>query len=481
MKLRVVSHYLGLVIFGVGLLMVVPLGWSLYYQEPDTFAFLFSIGITVGAGLLLLLLSAGPREKLSTREALAFVTFAWLFASAFSALPYMLAGVLPGYLDALFEAVSGYTTTGSSVFTVVETLPHGILMWRAFTQWLGGITVVVLFVAIFPILGIGPAYLMESEQAGLPTERLTARITDTGKAIGWIYLGVSVLEALLLMLAGMSLFDATATAFSTISTGGYSVRNLSIAGYQNLAIEIIVIVFMVAGAINFRIYFSLIWQKKLSRFLHDVEFRIYMGILLVAILLVSLDLFLHLGYPAGTALRLGVFQAVSIGTTTGFSTTNFGLWPAFSQAALITLMLIGGSSGSTAGGLKISRIIVLVKYALRELRHVFSPRAVTPIKFGERTLTEWVMSRTLGVTILYVGTFVISFLLMSAMGMDMVSAASSVAATMGTVGPGLGSVVLDFAAVPAFGKGVLIADMLLGRLELWGMLVLLSPAFWKWR
>ncbi|MBI4296840.1 MAG: TrkH family potassium uptake protein, partial [Chloroflexi bacterium] len=196
---------------------------------------------------------------------------------------------------------------------------------------------------------------------------------------------------------------------------------------------------------------------------------------------VSLDVFLHLGYPAATALRYGTFQAVSMGTTTGFSTTNFGLWPAFSQAALIVLMLIGGSSGSTAGGIKVSRIIILGKYAAREIRHVFSPRAVAPVKFGERTLTEWVISRTVGVAILYVLTFVISFLLMSAVGLDMVSAASSVAATMGTVGPGLGSVVLDYTAVPAVGKVVLIMDMLLGRLELWAILVLLSPAFWKWR
>jgi trk system potassium uptake protein len=481
MKLKVVLSYLSLLLLGVGLLMAFPLGLSLYYREPDAPAFLISMGITVGVSLALLLYTRGRREKMAIREALAFVVFSWIAASAFGALPFLLSGALPNYLDALFESVSGFTTNGASVVSAPESLSHGILFWRSFTQWIGGISIIVLFVSIFPILSIGTAYLMESEQAGLPTERATARVSETGRAILWVYLGVSALQAALLLLAGMPVFDAVLTTFSTISTGGFSPRNLSIGAYGSLTIEIIVMAFMIAGAINFHVYSSIFWQRRPGRLLRDVELRVFLVTLILATLVLSFDLFLEVGYSIGDAFRYGAFQAVSLHTTTGFNTANFGLWPAFAQAAIIVVMVIGGSSGSTAGGLKVSRLIVLAKYAAGELQHVFSPRAVNRIRFGDRTLSDSVIARTVGVGILYLATFVVSFLLMTASGLDMVSAASAVVASMATVGPGLGSVVIDYTGVTAFGKVVLMFDMVVARLELWVALAMLSPAFWKWR
>jgi len=482
MRIRVVLHYLGLVLVAVGLLMIFPLAWSLYYREPDIIPFIISIGITVGSGLILTFLTPGGEGKLSTREALALVAGAWIVASAFSTLPYMLAGTFHSYLNAYFEAMSGYTTTGASVLTNIESQPHGILLWRNFTQWLGGMGIITLFVAVFPMLGVGPAHLVEAELPG-ETGRLTARIRDTAKALWQIYLGITALEIILLFLAGMPLFDSFANAFGTMATGGFSPKNLSIGAYDSVSIHIIIIFFMALAGINFGIYYSLLWKRNLGRLFRDVEFRVYLGILIVASLLISLDLFLNTGSSAGDALRYGTFQAVSIQTTTGFAITNFNVWPAFSRSALIILMVIGASAGSTGGALKVSRVVILVKYAYRELVHVFNPRAVLPVKLGERALPEWVLSRILGVAIIYVITFVVAFLLMSAVGLDFVSALSSVAATLGNIGPGLGMVgpTLNYSLVPPLGKIVLIVCMLVGRLELWTVLVLISPAFWRWR
>jgi trk system potassium uptake protein TrkH len=483
MRYRVVLRYLGLVLIGTGLLMSFPLLWSLYYHERDTIPFLLSIGVTTATGIILTLLTLKSGKKITTREALAFVTGAWLLASAFSALPYMLTGTFHNYLNAYFEALAGYTTTAATMFVNIEGQTHAILMWRAMTQWVGGMGIIAVFVIIFPTLGIGPAHLVEAAQPGTPMERLTARKRDTFRALWRVYAGLSLLEVLLLLVARMPLFDAIATTFGTMSTGGFTVRNMSIGAYNSPAIEIIIIFFMIMAAVNFGIIYSLVWKRNFNRLLHDVEFRVFLGIMLLASLLISGDLFLHAGLSAGTALRQGFFQAVSFQTTTGYFTANYSVWPALSQAIIIILMLIGGSSGSTAGALKVFRVVVLGKYGYRELLHVFSPRATLSVKFGERTLPEWVLSRIVGLGILYIITFVISFLFMSAAGLDLVTAASSVASAMGTVGPALGALGpgASFLPLPAFAKIVLMADMLIGRLELWTILALLSPAFWRWR
>lgn len=483
MRIRVVLHYLGLVLVAVGLLMIFPLAWSLYYREPDIIPFIVSIGITIGSGLILTFFTPSGEGKLSIREALALVAGAWVVASAFSTIPYMLAGTFDSYLNAYFEAMSGYTTTGATMLADIESQPHGILLWRNFTQWLGGMGIITLFVTVFPMLGVGPAHLVEAEVPGPQAERLTARIRDTAKALWKIYLGISVLEIILLFLAGMPLFDSFANTFGTMATGGFSPMNESIGAYDSVAIHIIIIFFMTLAGINFGIYYSLLWKRDFGRLFRDVEFRVYLGILIGASLLISLDLFLNMECPISDAFRYGIFQAVSIQTTTGFAITNFDTWPAFSRSALIILMVIGASAGSTGGALKVSRVVILVKYAYRELVHVFNPRAVLPVKLGERTLPEWVLSRILGVAIIYVITFVVSFLLMSAVGLDFVSALSSVAATLGNIGPGLGMVgpTMNYSLVPPLGKVVLIVCMLVGRLELWTVLVLISPAFWRWR
>jgi len=484
MRIRVVLHYLGLLITGLGFSMLFPLGWSLYYHEPVSSAFAISIGITAGSGLLLWRFTPGGEVRFSRREAIMLVAGAWVLASVFGAIPYELAGTFHSYLDAYFETMSGFTATGASVLTSIESQPHGILLWRSLTQWLGGMGIITLFVALFPMFGMGAAHLVEAEMPGPQAERLTARIRDTVRSLWLLYLAFSGLELLLLCQAGgISIFDAFTVTFSTMATGGFTAKSLSIGAYNNVVVECIVIAFMTIAAVNFGLYYFLFWKRQPKRLFSNPEFRLYIGLLTGASIFVALNLMNSMGLSIGDAFRYGGFQTVSIMTTTGFSTTDFNLWPAFSKTVLLILMVIGGSAGSTAGALKVTRLLVLFKYAYRRISLAFNPRAVIPIKVGGNVLSEGVISRIIGMTILYLITLIVGFLVMSALGLDQISALSSVAATMGTVGPGLGLVgpAANYASILPPGKVVLIVCMLAGRLELLTIFALFAPSFWKWR
>lgn len=483
MRTKLVLHYLGPLIALIGLCMLLPLGYSFYYQEPDSLAFVLSSGITVGSGLLLFKLTPTSGERLSRREALFLVTGTWILASVFGALPYLLAGTFQGYLDALFEAMSGFTTTGASVLASPESQPHGVLFWRSFTQWLGGMGIVMLFVTLFPVLGIGRAYLAEAELPGPQPEKLTPRIKDMARNLWFIYLGFSASEVVLLLLTGLPLFDALTITFSTMPTGGFTPKSLSIGAYHSALIEGIVIFFMIAGGINFSLYY-LLFQKHQPRSLWgNPEFRLYLGLLAGATIFISLYLIKGMGLTASQAFRYGGFQTVSIMTTTGFVTADFGSWPFFPQSALLVLMLVGGCAGSTGGALKVVRLLVFSKHTYRQILHAFAPRAVIPLKLGGRTLSEGVISQILSLALLYFAILMGGFLVMSAVGLNEVTALSSVAACLGNVGPGLGLVgpMENYASIPSLGKAVLIFCMLAGRLELFTVLVLFSPSFWRWR
>jgi len=482
MRIKVVLHYLGLLIAGLGASMLLPLGWSLYYNEPVSSAFAISIGICAGSGLLLWRLTSGGEIRFSRREAIMLVAGAWVLASAFGAIPYALAGTFSNYLNSYFEAMSGFTATGASALSSIEIQPHAILLWRNLTQWLGGMGIITLFVALFPIFGIGAAYLVEAETP--QAERLTARIRDTAKSLWYLYLGFSALEILLLWQAGrIPIFDAMTVTFGTMATGGFCARDLSIGAYNSLIVEVIVIAFMTLAAVNFGLYYFLFWKRQPKRLFANSEFRLYIALLTGASIFIALNLIKSMGLSAGDAFRYGGFQAVSIMTTTGFSTANFNLWPPFAKTTLLMLMIVGGSAGSTAGALKVIRLLVLFKYAYRRISNAFNPKAVIPIKVGGNVLSEGVISKIMGVTILYLITLISGFLIMTALGLDQISALSSVAATMGTVGPGLGLVgpAANYALIPAAGKVVLMVCMLAGRLELLTIFALLAPSFWKWR
>ena len=463
--------------------MLLPLAWSLYYGEPDSLAFAISMGISVGSGLLLWRLTSAGEGKLSRREAILLVAGGWILASAFGALPYELAGTFQSDLDSYFEAMSGFTTTGATLLASIESQSHGILLWRSLSQWLGGMGIITLFVALFPILGIGAAHLVEAEMPGPQAERLTARIQDTVKVLWSLYLGLSVLEFLLLCLARMPVFDALTITFSTMPTGGFSPHNLSIGAYNSLFVEYIIIFFMAMAGINFGLYYFLLWKRQPGHFFSNPEFRLYIALLIGAFLVIAVDLTRNMGLSFGEAFRYSSFQAVSIMTTTGFTTANFNIWPTFSKSVLLVLMIIGASAGSTGGALKVVRLLVLSKYTYRRILLAFNPRAVIPLKVGGNVLSERVISGIIGMAILYLATLIIGFLVMSAMGLDHMTALSSVAATLGNIGPGFSLVgpSANYLCIPPLGKIVLIVCMLAGRLELFTILVLFAPSFWRWR
>ena len=485
MRVKVFLHYLGLLIAIIGLAMLLPLGWSLYYKEPSSIAFAISIALNLGLGLLLWRLTPIGRGKLSRREAIILVAGGWLLASAFGALPYQLSGALPNYLDAYFEAMSGFSTTGATVFTSISNQYQGILLWRALTQWLGGMGIIMLFVALFPILGVGAAHLVEAEMPGRQGERLTARIRDTAKALWLIYLGLTISEFVLLRIASMNIFDALTVTFSTIPIGGFTPTDLSIGAYNSIFIEAIIMFFMIAAGVNFGLYYFLFWKRQPGRLFSNPEFRLYIFLLIGFAVLINLDLITNMvpKMSVSDALRFGSFNTVSIMTTTGFSTTDFNAWPAFARSALLILMVIGASAGSTGGALKVIRLLVLAKYTYRRILLTFNPRAVIPLKVGGSVISEGIISKIIGLVILYFAILIAGFLIMSAIGLDNLTALSSVTASLGNVGPGLGLVgpQENYFFIPPIGKGVLIFCMLAGRLELFTLLVLFSPAFWRWR
>jgi len=484
MRIKVVLHYLGLLIASIGLTMLLPLLWSLFNNGTDTSAFAISMAISLGSGLLLWRLLPVKERGMSRREAIVLVAGSWMVASLFGALPYTLSGALPNFLDAYFEAMSGYTTTGATVFTSIDTQAEGILLWRSLTQWLGGMGIIMLFVALFPILGIGAAHLAEAEMpGGQHGEKLTARIRDTAKALLLIYFGMTITEFILLCIAGLPIFDALAVTLSTTPIGGFTPTDLSIGAYNSLFVEAIVIFFMIAAGINFGLYYFLIFKRQPMRLLKNSEFKLYITLLIVVTLILNLDLIINMGLPFGEALRYSSFQTVSILTTTGFTTADFNAWTDFAKSLLLILMIIGASAGSTGGALKIIRLLVLAKYTYRRILLAFNPRAVIPLKIDGNVIPEGITSRIIGLAILYFATLVICFLIMSGLGLDNITALSSVVASLGNVGPGLGMVgpAESYSLIPPLGKGVLMFCMLAGRLELFTLLMLFTRAFWRWR
>lgn len=483
MRIKTILRYLGLLVTIQGLLMLVPLTTSIIYGDSDASAFAISSAICLAVGVSTWRLTRIPDRRVSQREAVVLVIAGYIVVSGFGALPYEIAGIFPNFLDALFESVSGFTTTGATVLSGLEDTAHGVLMWRSLTQWIGGLGIIMLFVALFPVLGVGASRLVEAETPGHQGEKLTSRIRDTAKALWMIYVGLTVAELLLLLVAGLPIFDAINVSLTTIPIGGFTPTDASIGAYGSLMVESIVMFFMVAAGVNFGLYYFMFWKRQPGRLIKNPEFRLYILLILGAILLINADLIANMGLTISEALREGSFQAISIMTTTGYSTADSSSWPMFSQMALMVLMVIGASAGSTGGALKVVRILVLFKYTFRRLLHTFNPRAVLPLKVGDAVISGRIASRILSMTMLYMGVLVVGTLIMGALGLDITTALSSVLASLGNVGPGLGEVgpATTYAAFPDFGKGVLMFCMLAGRVELFTLFVLLVPAFWRWR
>ena len=477
MRSRTVLNIIGRLLMMISVSMIFPLVWSFYYGEKEFLVFIISITITFLSGYLLSNIKTND-QGLRLIEGLGVVSLGWAAMSAFGALPFFLSGTL-GYLDAYFETMSGFTTTGATVILNIDILPKSILFWRSMTQWLGGMGIIVLAVAILPALSIGGMQLFDAESPGPKVDKLKPQIRETAKILYGVYLIFTGAEIFLLKLGGMGFFDATCHSFCTLATGGFSTRNASIAYYNSPFIEGVIVLFMFLAGANFMLHYSAL-RGKLDYF-KNKEFLFYTAIVASSIIVMTVELRYSVFNSISDAFRYSSFQVVSIMTTTGFATSNFDAYPALSRMILLILMFIGGCACSTGGGIKNIRIIIILKYFYREIYQFVHPNAILSIKVGEDTISDDILKGVMGFFIGYITIFVFSTMIITAFGIDLITALSSVAATLGNVGPGLGLVgpMYTYALLPDLIKIVLTFCMWVGRLEIFTVMVLFVPDFWK--
>jgi trk system potassium uptake protein TrkH len=482
MKLTAVQKVLGLLLMLFSLTMLPPVGVSYHYADGTAEAFLTALVLLLGLGTLIWLPVAKRRDELKLRDGFLVVALFWSVLGLAGALPFILAAEPHLTItDAAFESISGLTTTGATVIVGLDALPPAILYYRQQLQWLGGMGIIVLAVAILPMLGIGGMQLYRAETPGpVKDNKLTPRITETAKALWYIYLGLTIACALAYWLAGMTPFDAIGHSFATVAIGGFSTHDASIGYFNSDPIELIAVVFMLISGVNFALHF-LAWNRRsLAGYWHDSEFRFYLALMTTITALVCLGLYLTGTYVDGNeAFLQGLFHTVSIATTTGFSTSSFYEWPIFLGILLIFSSFVGGCAGSTGGGIKVIRFLLLIKQGLREIDRLIHPNAQIPVRVGGRTVNHRVVDAVWGFFSLYVACFTLMYLALAATGLDLTTAFTAVAAAINNLGPGLGEVGASFATISPTAKWILCFAMLLGRLEVFTLLVLLTPAFWR--
>jgi trk system potassium uptake protein len=482
MRFKVIQKILGLLLSVFSLALLPPLFIAHWSRDGAGDAFAIAIGVILTAGLVLWLPVRHVTQEMRLRDGFLVVVLFWTVLGFSGSIPFMLVESLKmAPADAIFESMSGLTTTGATVIVGLDALPPSILFYRQLLQWLGGMGIIVLAVAILPMLGVGGMQLYRAETPGpLKDSKLTPRITETAKALWYIYLSFTIACALAYFAAGMSLFDAISHSFSTVAIGGFSTHDLSIGYFNNPRIELAAIVFMFLAGVNFSLHFVCWRSRSVSHYLRDSEFKTYLGILIVVFVICAIGLSLT-DYQDNKlhALRLSLFQAVSIGTTTGFTTSAFQLWPGFLPLLLIFASFIGGCAGSTAGGIKVIRILLLYKQGMREIHRLIHPNAVMTIKIGGRPVHGRIVDAVWGFFATYVAVFALLLLSLMATGIDQITAFSAVAACLNNLGPGLGDVSYHYGALSGVAKLILSVAMLLGRLEIFTLFVLFTAAFWR--
>ena len=481
MRWPVVTYITGILLFAVGLSMLFPVACSLIYGGSDLSALLLSaVATTASGGLAIAVFRGASFDNISQREGMAIVAVGWTMVGLYGALPFYFSGMFPHFVDAFFESVSGFTTTGSSVLIDIEAVPRGLLFWRSLIQWLGGMGIIVLSLAILPFLGVGGMQLYKAEVPSPVPDKLKPRLSETASLLWQVYVLISLVEVVLLLVGGMGLFDSLCHTFTTMPTGGFSTKNISVAGFNSAYLDWVMVVFMVLAGINFSLHYQMLRGKTLA-FWEDSECRWFLIIVVVFSLVVTLNLYGEVYKSFSDALRYGSFQVVSILTTTGYATADYELWPGLSQVLIFLCMFIGASAGSTGGGMKVVRVMLCLKYCYRELYVLIHPRAVATIKLGGKTVSEDVMRSIMGFVAIYMGIFALCSLALAAMGVDFVTAFTAVGSCIGNIGPGFGLVgpSENFALIPQGGKWLLIWCMLLGRLEIYTVIIFLVPEFWR--
>lgn len=477
----IIFRILGILLMVFSIALLPPIIVSLIYQDSALGAFFGALGITFAAGALCWYPARNKHQDLRTRDGFVVTVLFWLVLAISGALPLMLADS-PGlsFTDAFFESLSGWTTTGATVITGIDNLPQSILFYRQLLQWLGGMGIIVLAVAILPMLGIGGMQLYRAETPGpMKDSKLTPRITETAKTLWYIYLALTIACALGFWIGGMSLFDAICHAFSTVAIGGFSTHDASIGYFDSGLIESIAIVFMILSAFNFALHFYAWRFKSITHYFQDSEVKTLLIVLAIAGVVTFVTLVISNSYEPNEALRFGLFELVSIATTTGFATADFSLWPVFLPFLLFFLAFMGGCAGSTGGGLKVIRVLLIYKQGSREMKRLIHPNAIIPIRIGGRPIDDRVVEAVWGFFAVYIMLYVIMTILLLATGLDFVTAFSAVGACINNLGPGLGEVAAHYGEISDFAKWVLSFAMLLGRLEIFTLLVLFTPTFWR--
>ena len=481
MHFNSVFRVLSLLLFIVSLFMLFPIFFGLYYREGAMIRFfLIPMGGTAMLSLLVLYLTRNAPKMLSIRDGFLLVTLSWVFSAFIGSLPFLLSGVIPSFADAYFETMSGFTTTGASILTDIEALPMCMLFWRSLTHWLGGMGIVVLAVAVLPFLGIGAYQLVKAEAPGPTLDKIAPKMTHTAKILWLTYIFLTVAQTVLLMIGGMNLFDALTHTFGTLATGGFSPKTLSVGHYDSAFIDIVITVFMVLAGMNFILYFRLI-TGKVRTVLKNAEFKTYIGIFAAATIIMAIVLS-RTTYPTfGKSLRYAGFQAATILTTTGYVTADYELWPNFAQIILFILMFIGGCSGSTGGGIKVIRILTLVKLALSEMKYLAHPRGVFNIKIGGETLKKDTVYTIAAFFFIYIFMLLLTAAIVASAGNTIRTSFSSALVTLGNIGPGFGKIGPsgNYAFFPGYVKWFLSFAMMAGRLELYTVLIILTPGFWR--
>lgn len=480
MNKRIVIKVLGYLLLILALGMLLPLIIAVTKQQYDAVPFAVSIAITalIGAGMRKIPIQ--NKTTIKAREGLAIVSLGWVLASAFGALPFYISGSIPSYIDAFFETVSGFTTTGATIINDIEVLPMGILFWRSFTHWIGGMGILVVAIAILPMMGSGGFHVFKAESPGPVADKIVPRIKDTAKILYTTYIVISLAEFVLLLIGGMTPFESAVHTFATLGTGGFSTRNASIGAFNNAYIYIVISVFMMLSGTNFSLYYSM-YKGKWREVFRNSELRFYIGIIVAAVLAITLNMNMHLYHNWFESFQHAFFQVTSLMTTTGYTSFDYEQWTTFSKAILFMLMFIGGSAGSTGGSIKVVRILALIKLIRREFTRILHPRSVVAVKLNNRAVPENVLLNIASFFMLYMTLFVVGSIVISFEGISLLSAGSAVAATLGNIGPGFDFVgpTSTYSEFSDAGKLLLSFFMLLGRLELFTVLALLSPQFWK--
>ncbi|MET1256446.1 TrkH family potassium uptake protein [Aliikangiella maris] len=481
MQSQLIIRILGILLMIFSVTMIPPIGISLIFGDGGGGAFFSGFFISLFTGLLLFLPQKNLKGELRNRDGFLVVVLFWAVLSLFGAIPLYLSNI-PEFsvADAVFESFSGLTTTGATVIRHIDELPHAVLFYRQQLQWLGGMGIIVLAVAILPMLGIGGMQLYRAETPGpVKDSKLTPRIAGTAKALWYIYLGLTIACAFAYWGAGMSIFDAIGHSFSTVAIGGFSTHDKSIGWFDSSQIELICTLFMLISGINFSLHFAAVRRLSIQPYGKDPEFKGYVTIIAIVTLVTALILIIKAGSGFSKAIGDALFHTVSMATTTGFATEEFYAWPIFLPALLIFASFIGGCAGSTGGGMKVIRFLLLFKQGSREIKKLIHPNGIFKIRIGNTVLSENIIEAVWGFFATYVALFFVFMIILMADGLDQVTAFSAVAACMNNLGPGLGDVAANYADISDLAKWILSIAMLFGRLEIFTLLVLFSPAFWR--